>query len=192
MLWYGVGVLFVVFHIFSFLLEGESGLATTSLSASVTETDRYIPIASVEGFLSSDTRVFIQDEELEYFTIATTATSTCTAPPCLDTQTAGRGFNNTDAASHASGTRVMNITSGLLNQAIAFRVGNTDTVVGKLTFPFMAGFALVKFFGRAMIWDYQWMDGNAVYFKYILFYPLSIMVIVGLLRLLRSGGGFPP
>ena len=192
MLWYGVGLLFVVFHIFSFLLEGESGIATTSLTATVTETERFLPIASADGFLPADDRVFIQDEEIEYFSIATTATSTCTLPPCMDTQTTGRGFNDTAAASHVNGTRVMNVTSGLLNQAIAFRVGNTDTIVGKITFPFMAGFALIKFFGRALIWDYQWMDGNAVYFKYILFYPLSIMVIVGLIRLLRSSGGFPP
>jgi hypothetical protein len=173
-------------------MEGESGLATTQLTASVTETSRYLPIASAQGFLAADDRVFIRDEEIEYFRITNTASSTCPAAPCLDTQVEGRGFNDTNAASHANGTRVMNITSGLINQAVAFRVGNTDTIVGKITFPFMAGWALIKFFGRVLIWDYQWMDGNGVYFKYILFYPLSIMVIVGLIRLLRSAGGFPP
>ncbi len=187
----GMMMLYVMAQIFSFLMEGQSGLATTQLTASISENERYVPIASAAGFLDSDTRVFIQDEEIEYFTVQTSATSTCTAPPCLDTQTTGRGFNDTDAKAHASGAKVFNVTSGLINQAVGFRVGNTDTIVGKISFPFLAGWALIKFVGSAVMWDYQFLDGNGVYFKYLM-YAFSFAMVIRVIMVLRSGGGFPP
>ena len=187
----GMMLLYIMAQIFSFLMEGESGIATTQLTAAISKTERYVPIASGEGFLSADTRVFIQDEEIEYFSIQTTAISTCTVPPCMDTQTTGRGFNDTDAKGHAAGAKVYNVTSGLINQAVGFRVGNTETLIGKLTFPFLAGWALVKFMGSAVMWDYQFLDGNGVYFKYFM-YAFSFAMVLRAILVLRSGGGFPP
>ena len=191
MIFIGMFAIFVMGQIFSFLMEGQSGIATTELSAAISAEERFLPIDSASGFLSADTRVFIGDEEIEYFAIQTSASSTCTSAPCLDTQTTGRGFNDTDAKAHPSGAKVMNVTSGLINQAIGFRVGNTDSILGKFAFPFLAGWALIKFVAAAVMWDYQIFDGNGVYFKYF-FYAISFGLIIAALRLLRSGGSFPP
>ncbi len=182
MLWYGVLFLFVTGNMFSFMLDSSSGITATTLTASVTAADRYLPIANASGFLASDVRVFLEDEEVSYDSIISTATADCSSPPCLDTGTAGRGTNDTDAAGHDSGTKVLSETAGLVNKAVSLRVGNLDTTVGKLTFPFLAVGAIAKFVGKAVMWDYSFLEGNAVYVKYVLLYPLSFLMVMGLLR----------
>tara|TARA_Y100000310_G_C20407357_1_gene680285 strand:+ start:97 stop:675 length:579 start_codon:yes stop_codon:yes gene_type:complete len=183
MLWYGIMFLFVTGSMFSFLIDGRSGIAATTLSAAVNTADLYLPITSSNGFASSDTRVFIEDEEIAYDSIQTTIDGNCAAQPCLVVSSSGRGYNDTEAASHASGIKVLSETAGLVNQGISFRVGNVDTTWGKLTFPFQAISALAKFVGKAILWDYSFLEGNAIYFKLVLLYPLSMMMVIALLRI---------
>jgi hypothetical protein len=185
MLWYGIMFLFVTGSMFSFLMDGQSGIYSTRINSSfVTATTRYIPIVSTNGFPASDSRVFIEDEEIAYDAINTTPGG-CPGmnPPCLDTGTDGRGYNGTEATAHPVGTKVLSETAGLINQGISFRVGDVDTTWGKVTFPFQAVGALAKFVGKAILWDYSFLEGNAIYFKLVLLYPLSMMMIIALLRI---------
>ena len=183
MLWYGIMFLFVTGSMFSFLLDGRSGVAATTLTAAITDVSDYIPISSSSGFASSDTRVFIEDEEISYDSIYTTTDSYCSAQPCLVVSSGGRGYNETEASSHSSGIKVLSETAGLINQGITFRVGNVDTLWGKITFPFQGIGALAKFVAKAIIWDYSFLEGNAIYFKLVLLYPLSMLMVVALVRL---------
>lgn len=185
MLWYGVMFLFVTGSMFSFLMDGRSGVAATTLSAAITSTDGYIPIANNNGFDESDTRVFVESEELAYDSIQESVDANCPSGLCLvinDVAT-GRGYNGTTATGHDSGAKVLSETAGLINQGISFRVGDVESTWGKLTFPFQAIGALAKFVGKAIMWDYSFLEGNAIYFKLVLLYPLSMMMVIALLRI---------
>lgn len=184
---YAGAFLFITGHIFSFMLEGSSGVAVTTLSAQITAAALYIPIASSAGFASSDTRVFIEDEEINYDSIQLGADANCASPPCLVLSSGDRGTNNTTAAVHASGIKVATEASGLLNQVVGFRTGQVDSVVGAVQFIFGNLFALAKFFAKLVMWDYSFLEGNGVYIKSTMLYPLSVAFVVALISIFREG-----
>ena len=187
MLFYGGVFLFIAGNMFSFMLDGVSGIAATRLTAAISPTDQYIPVVSASDFPSSDVRVFIEDEEVQYTDIITSGSCGSFATPCLDTgaSAAGRGFNTT-AAAHAQGTKVLSETLGLANQVVGFRVAEVEGVMGKLLFPIQMGFAVIKFLGKMVMWDYSFLTGNAVWIKIILLYPLSFVFVIALINLARS------
>lgn len=185
-LWYGVLFFWTIGQVISFMLEGTSGLSATSLTADITATSLYIPIASANGLPASDERVFIEDEEIRYDAIQATADANCPSPPCLVLSADDRGINDTDADSHAAGTRLLWETGGLLNQVVGFRVGNVDTVLGPVPFIVQNAMVLGKFIARMVTWDWSIFEGNAVYVKYLVLYPLSGAMVVAIVSLFRE------
>ncbi|MEM3170286.1 MAG: hypothetical protein QW838_05880 [Candidatus Nitrosotenuis sp.] len=185
-LWYGVIFLWTLGQLISFMLEGTSGLMATTLTSDITATATYIPIASASGLPSSDTRIFVEDEEIRYDSIQSGADANCPSPPCLVLSSDDRGLNGTDADAHASGTKLLWETGGLLNQVVGFRVGNVDTVLGAIPFVVQNLFAIGKFVAKLVMWDWSIFSGNAVYVKYILFYPLSGAMVVAVIGLFRE------
>jgi len=188
-LWYGVGFIFVLGNIFSLLLEGSSGIAATQLNGAITATTLVIPVDSVNGFLSSDTRVLIEDEEMQYDSVQTTSGGGCATAPCLILSDAeqDRGLNGTTAVAHADNVKVLSEAAGLLNQVVGFQIGNVDSVLGVIKAPFQLVFALSKFAAKAVMWDYSFLEGNAVYIKFTVLYPLSMAFVVSMISLLREG-----
>ena len=173
-------------NLFSFMLEGRSGYAAADLSAAISPTAQFIPLTHTSDFPSSDTRVFIEDEEIAYDSIVETVTGDCPSPPCLNAGSTGRGSNNTTATAHAAGIRVVSESLGLLNQAVGFQVGQVDGLVGRLLFPIQAGLAILKLLGKMVMWDYSFLTGNAMYVKVVLLYPLSAGAVIGLVQLFRG------
>lgn len=191
MLWYGAIFLFVVGNMLSFLMDGNSGIAATNLSANITASEQYIPLTSTTGFLNSDVRIFIDDEQLSY-TSLNTAPGTCGAqtPPCMDTGLAGRGYNGTVAEGHTAGAKVYSESMGTLNDLLGFRIGELTTVWGKLSFPVTAALGFGNFVSKALMWDHAFLEGNGMYLKVIFLYPLSGMMVLGLARIFSNAIGF--
>ena len=186
-LWYGVGFIFVLGNIFSMMLEGSSGIASTRLNGAITAVTLTIPIDSANGFLSADTRVFIENEEMQYDSIQTTSGGGCAVAPCLILSgVEDRGLNGTDASAHADDIKVLSEAAGLLNQVVGFQVGEVDSVVGAIKAPFQMIFAVSKFAAKAVMWDYSFLEGNGVFIKYTVLYPLSLAFVVAMISLLRE------
>ena len=191
MLWYGAIFLFITGTMFSFMMDGVSGLQATNLSASVSATSQYIPVTSVSGFKASDVRLMVGNEEMSY-TSLNTAPGTCgsESPPCFDTGILGWGYNETTAAAHSAGARAYSESTGLLNEMVAFRTGEIGTAVGTITFPITAAKAFGKFMAKAVMWDYSFLEGNGIYIKMIFLYPLSGMMVLAFARLFSQMIGF--
>lgn len=191
MLWYGSLFLFVAGTMLSFIVETGSGIASTTLTSTISATDQYIPVGSTAGYLDSDTRLFIGDEQLSYSSL-NTAPGTCGSftPPCFDTGATGRGTNSTTASAHDLGTHVYTEALGLLNEMVGYRVGDLSTLSGKLFFPISATGAFMATISKAVMWDYSFLEGGGFYFKLIFLYPLSAVMVMGLVRLFANMVGF--
>jgi hypothetical protein len=184
--------LFIGGNIFSLMMEGKQAFASSKLASSITATSLFIPLdagfGGASGFPSSETRIFIGDEEIQYDSIQTTNDANCTGEtdPCLVLSADDRGINGTKAVAHAEGSRVYSESAGLINQIVSFKVGNTDSLIEKVSVPFQASWAMVKFFAKLVMWDYSFLEGDGVWLKLFLLYPISGAVILGLIGLLRG------
>ncbi len=101
---------FVSMQILSLFIEGQVGLATTQLTASLSETGTTINVQGTDGFIDNDF-VVIGDEEICYTTRGGTSFTGLT-----------RGCRETDIAAHSAGIRVYNDSTGLVNRMVGFNI----------------------------------------------------------------------
>lgn len=185
--WIFIIFMFVGGSILSFTLDGNSGLATSSLTAALTKSTTNIPIADTSGFPTSG-GVIIDDEEFTYISIQTTATASCPVPSCLVVATRGN-VNGTKATAHGSGARVYSRLAGLTNIAGGFRVSAFQDLGSVLDIPEAVGQvigAIGSFVAKAIMWDYSFLEGNMVFMKFMLLYPLSGGFVIGVIQLIRG------
>ena len=104
---------FITMQIMSMFIEGEVGLATTSLTAPLSATSTIISVSGTQGFLDSDF-VTIDAEDICYTTRGDSSFSGLT-----------RGCRNTDAEAHSAGKRVYNDTTGMINRVVGFNIIET-------------------------------------------------------------------
>ena len=189
---------FIAGSMISFSMEGGSGVAATTLTDQDNVTGGYqklgaadttIAVVSVRGFLPGGDRLTIEKESILYTGVEnSTAVIDSRVCPCLTGVV--RGSNDytgeeTTAASHKGpvaagvgspprkGTKVYNRGSSVVNQAIGFNIGETSSVLGKFKAGFQLPGALVKLVIKLVAWDFAFLEGNYVYFKYLFLYPIS-------------------
>jgi len=92
------------------IMGGGGGVVNTYLTNNVTANMTYLPVASTTDFLSED-YVIIEAEKVFYTAKNTTAFQNCT-----------RGYENTTAAWHDSGTRVNTAVASAINYALGFNI----------------------------------------------------------------------
>lgn len=169
----------VAFFIFTFTCgsligftsEGAFALITTSLVAEIDEEQTVIPVTSVDGFLTNHF-IILGNEVIGYTNTTTNCPSPfTTAPACFTGAT--RGDRESSAAAHRIDTRVYNQPTGVVNQIVGFNVVQQMSAVGivqlALQLPISFGVAFVK----VLIWDFSFLEGPYVFFKYVVLYPLS-------------------
>ena len=199
MLWYGIVSLFVAGTVFSYMLDGRSGIGSTETTTAVGVGYWAIPVRSLSGFVPETYgEVFVEMDEPGELVVGGTEKMTYIAgvfaaghsywkcqsdalrslpTPCLIVQ-------RSEPVEHEAGEYVHNENAAALNDFIGFRVAERDTTVGKLTFPFHAAGAIIGFIGKVVIWDWNFLEGNAAYVKWFLLWPLSAMTIFAVIRLL--------
>lgn len=202
MLWYGIVVLFVGGTIFSYVTDGRSGIGSSETRTFVGVGYWAIPVGSLAGFVPEDYgQTYVEMEEpgelsvggteiMEYLAgvyvnpaSASDSTWRCATPdghalpaPCLLVR-------RSDPVEHPAGTYVYNENAAALNEFVGFRLAQRDTPFGALLFPFHAAGAIGSFVGKVLLWDWQFLEGNAVYFKWFLCWPLSAMLIFAIVKL---------
>lgn len=168
----GVVFLTVIFQILSFFMEGEQAIVTAQLTSAVTKTDLTINVNSTDGFLDSDF-IVIGQEEIFY----TSKTSTTFVVGTLD----NRGFNKTDIEEHRSGRRVFNDGTALINRFVGFNILQTFTNDGVIIGVFKTATHMpdiARSLAQMLIWDYAFLEGNLIWFKYTVLYAISAAVIM--------------
>ena len=170
---------FISMQILSLFIEGEVGLATTQLTAPLSASTTIVSVQGTEGFLGSDF-ITIDSEDICYATRGATSFSDLT-----------RGCRNTDAEAHSAGKRVYNDTTGMINRMVGFNILETLSNDGFFTGSIkLIGSlpTLARSIGQMAIWDYSFLEGSLVWFKYTILFPLSAGLIISLYQLVFRRG----
>lgn len=160
-------------------IEGEVGLATTSLTVPLSNSATVINVSGTDGFLDADF-VTIDSEDICYTTRGDTSFSGLT-----------RGCRNTDAEAHSVGKRVYNDTTGMINRVVGFNIietlANDGFISGSIKLIASIG-TVARSIAQMVIWDYSFLEGSLVWFKYIVLYPISAGLIIVLFQLVFRRG----
>lgn len=198
MLWYGVVMLFVGGTIFSYVVDGYSGVGSTRVTAPVDVGYWVIPVETLSGFvpekygqthveMEAPVTLAVGDTETmeyiagiyvngdDYWTCATPEGRKLPAP-CLF-------VHRSEPVVHAVGEYVYNDNAAAINEFIGFRMAEREEGFGAIALPFQMVGAISSFVVKVMIWDWQFLEGNAQYFKWFLLWPLSAMLVVASIRL---------
>lgn len=167
--------IFTVGTILSFASEGTFALVTTVVAADVDDDDTTIPAGTVTGFIDNHF-IIIENEVIGYTGRTTTCPAPFTAAPACFTGVT-RGDQQTTAVPHLLNTRLYNQTTGLINQMIGFNIVEQITTVGVFRTAFQLPLALVNGLAKALLWDFSYLEGDFVLFKYIILYPISLGVL---------------
>ena len=192
---------FICGTIISFSMEGGSGIAGTTVSANVDKTQDVIPVVSVNGFLPGGDRLTLGRETIMYGSVQDSGVYLTYTCPCF--KSVDRGADDytgkaTKKQEHLGpvalspgtparkGAKVYNRGSSIVNQAIGFNVGEASSTLGKFTTGLKVPGALIKLVIKLVAWDFAFLEGNYVYFKYIFLYPISAGFIW---TVISMGGG---
>jgi len=167
------------------VIEGNTNIATTSLTADVSKTDTTITVHNAGGFRGAGL-IIIDDEFICYEgKTATTFTGVTRGADCQE---------NSAAAEHAQldgglQRRVYSQAPGIINVLVGFDIATSfsDGGVG----GFFKGLwntarnipAFMQAVARMIAWDYNYLDGAYVYVKYFLLYPLSAGLVLAFVRM---------
>jgi hypothetical protein len=165
--------LFVFGQIGSAMMEGTSGIATTRLDGAITESEvTTVMVGNTAGFYSAATTglnvIFIDGEQIAYSGLTGTTFTTL-----------ARGVGGTTPAAHSDNAIVYSSTPGHLNKLLGFQVAETDTIFGKFNVLIQLGGAIIGSLPAILTWDYAWMTGNGIWFRYF-GWCLSAIVVLGL------------
>lgn len=169
---------FAICTIIAGIGENGLGLATTHLTQACDEDDFTLYVESTRGFLA-DGYVVIEGERIDY--AGTTTTSFTGA-------TRGGDWNaeETEPASHANNSRVYSEATNVLNSALGYHVFSSVSVFGMFSIPMPNPRIFTVTIPKMLLWDYPFLDGHMMLFKYILLYPLSAGFLMALIVVVGS------
>jgi len=150
------GFMWLITIILGGFMAGYSSIASTELTADITDTDTTITVSSTTGFPEPGT-IVIGNERITYSSIASDTTFGGSAVrPLL------RGTGDTDAVAHSSGEGVRTVEVALINSSIDYNISVFSDSSGLLTFiqiP-IAVFDFIKTLA-ATPWGFLGVDGGA-------------------------------
>jgi hypothetical protein len=177
-----------IFFVFAFgasvflggVIQGNTGLASTTLTAKISETATTASVHDASGF-GTFGQLVIGNETICYTgKTATTLTGLTRGEDCR---------SHSKVASHSSGARVYDEGAGLINTLVGFDIASAFSDGGltglvKGTFSSIKQLpAFVSAVARMLMWDSSYLDGPYVYYKYFILYPLSAGLVLSLVRL---------
>ena len=183
---------FIAGSIIGLAFEGANGISSTRLTATVTSADTAIPVTSVAGFLNSDF-VQINNETIKYTSKQTagsiesfTGSGVFYNCPCFTNLT--RGVDNhaaetSEAKAHAGpdnlkvpprhGSTVMSISTSIVNNAVGFNLAEEMSTAGMFKTVITSPFIIMKTVVKLVAWDFAFLEGKYVFFKFLILYPIS-------------------
>ena len=162
---------FIAGQILSFMVDGSTGLGATELTANLTKTATTANVGNTDLFLAVDH--FIVGEESICYGGKTDTTFTDLT----------RGCRGSSASAHGTGTRAYGEAAGLINQIIGFNLLQTlsqdGLIIGAAKVAVQLPGAVANVFTKLVMWDFVYLEGPAVYLKYM-FYSLSAGLVFSL------------
>ena len=149
-----------IFSVISGVAEGGGGIVTTQLTSDLSATGTTVNVVSTEGFLKAD-YIVIGDEYIKH--------GDKTATSFGVSLSSGRGFNDTEAVAHASGTKVYSGSADPLNAALGFNILATGDTTGSVDIITVGTRFLSTTLPRLVTWDYGILQvGFMTYIRVVL------------------------
>ena len=183
MLWFGLGFLYIFMTVMSFMIDGQRGFGSTLTTLHITATSVSIPVETREGF-GDEGLLYIGNEIIRYQSVGQMTFGGRDYPAF--NVAGGRGHQRTNASAHNAGSQVYSETTASLNSAVGFRVAETDTIWGTVQYPFQTAGFFGTFVAKAMLWDYQYLDGPGIWVKIFILYPFNILMSVALINIFKD------
>ena len=133
---------FLVNVLLSAVMEGGGGIATTRLTANLTDVATTVNVANTSGFLRSG-YVTVDSEDIRYTSITATTLTGCS-----------RAYNGTGAVAHNVGTRVYSPESSVINSALGFNVASTGATVGSINMMVAVSSFFFTTMPMLITWDF--------------------------------------
>ena len=162
------------------IMEGNTGLGTTELSAALTATATSMTVRDTAGLRDAGL-IQIDDETICYTgTTSTTITGLTRGAECR---------SHSKVASHSSGARVYSEAPGIINTIVGFDIASAFSDGGLVglakgvytSFKNLPGF--MQAMARMIMWDYEFLTGPYVYVKYFLLFVFSGGLVLAGVRL---------
>lgn len=173
---------FIATTILASIVDGHTGVATTTLTATLAADDSTVFVDRTQGFASRG--VIIIDSETICYTETTATTFTSLTRGCRDSAASAHALS-------AGGVnrRVYSQAPGLVNTLVGFDIASafsTGGIVGLGKGLYTSAKNLPNFLqaiAKMVMWDYSFLEGPYVYFKLILLYPLSAGMVLSFIRM---------
>ncbi len=159
---------FIAGTFLSGIMEGEAAYAVTELTADIDDDGLIMLVVDTEDFLDADD-IFVGSEEIRY----TTKTDTQ-----FDIST--RGLGDTTAVAHTTGTRVKNESSNIVNNLLGYNVATQAATYGTMSAIVGLGWNLLKSVPKMIAWNYSYLEGQLVFVKYLILWPISVGFVFSL------------
>ena len=161
-------VAFVVLAFLSSLInvvvEGESDVLATELTASISATSTTIPVMDSSDFPSNG-YITIGSEDIRYCDEDGTSFTVCDD---------GRGYYPSETGAHGRGSTVYGQGLNPINQALGFNIVEISTNAGLMAMPTIVLHFLTDSLPRLITFDYSFLHFGPL--EYLLFFCMSIAV----------------
>lgn len=147
-------LVYLLFSMLSSVMSGGGGVTATQLTANIDDDDTTIP-ASTTGFLEADI-IYIEGEEIPYSGKTANSFTGCT-----------RGYADSDAESHTSGTVIYTKSTDVLNAAFGFNVIKTGEAYGTMGVVNIGFRFLTRGISELASFNFAFLTGDWIYFRYI-------------------------
>ncbi len=172
--------IFGTVSVISAIVDGHTGLETSSLTAAVSESDTTIYVKTTDPFVSSGV-IMIGDETICYTDKTTTTfTGVTRGEDCRA---------NSRAQAFPIDQQVMSEAPGVINALVGFDITSAFAdggFIGLAKGIYTSAKNLPNFLSavaRMIMWDYSFLDGPFVYIKFLVLYPLSAGMVLSFVRL---------
>tara|TARA_R110002020_G_C15993747_1_gene749580 strand:+ start:57 stop:620 length:564 start_codon:yes stop_codon:yes gene_type:complete len=166
--------------VISAIVDGHTGLETTTLTAAVTESDTTIYVKTTDPFVNEGV-IMIGDETICYTDkTSTTFTGVTRGEDCRSTSR---------AQAFPVNQQVMSEAPGVINTLVGFDITSAFAdggFIGLAKGIYTSAKNLPSFLNavaRMIVWDYSFLDGPFVYIKFLVLYPLSAGMVLSFVRL---------
>jgi hypothetical protein len=166
--------------VISAIMDGHTGLETTSLTVAVTESDTTINVKTTGPFVAAGV-IMIGNETICY--TSKTATTFAGVTRGEDCRT------NSRAQAFPIDKQVMSEAPGVINALVGFDITSAFAdggFIGLAKGIYTSAKNLPSFLNavaRMIMWDYSFLDGPFVYIKFLVLYPLSAGMVLSFVRL---------
>ncbi len=173
---------FISITILAAIMDRHTGVATTTLTASIAADDSTMSVHRTQGFPSSG--VLIIDAETICYSGTTSTTFTGLTRGCRDSSAAEHGL-----IAGSVNRRVYSQAPGLVNTLVGFDIASAFSdggIVGLAKGVYTSAKNLPNFLqaiAKMVMWDYSFLDGPYVYFKLIIMLPLSAGMVLSFIRM---------